>query len=56
MSLKSFKNISNLRTKKDKMISKNVLLNFDFDDVIITDNSFKYVSTFEIIDVTNLKW
>ena len=52
MSLKSFKNISNFRTKKDKMISKNVILNFDFDDVVITDNSFKYDSTFEAIDVT----
>ena len=52
MSLKSIKNISNFGAKKDKMISKNVILNFDFDDVIITDNSFKYVSIFEAIDVT----
>ena len=54
--MKSLKSISNFRTKKDKMISSNVLLNFDFDDVVITDNSFKYVSTFETIDVTNFKW
>ena len=54
--MESFKSISNFRTKKDKTISNNVLLNFDFDDVVITDNSFKYVSTFETIDVTNFKW
>ena len=54
--MKSFKSISNSRTKKDKTISNNVLLNFDFDDVIITDNSFKYVSTIETIDVANFKW
>ena len=54
--MKSLKSISNFRTKKDKTISNNVLLNFDFDDVVITDNSFEYVSTFETTDVTNFKW
>ena len=55
MSLKSFKNISNFRTKKDKMISKTVILHFDFDDVILTDNSLKSINL-ETMDVTNFKW
>ena len=56
MSLKSFKNISNFRTKKDKMISQNVISNFDFDDVIIDANTFKYISTLISDDVTKFKW
>ena len=52
MSLKSFKNIGNFRTKKDKMISQNVISNFDFDDVIIDANTFKYISTLISDDVT----
>ena len=47
MSLKSIENISNFGAKKDKIISKNDILNFDFYDVIITDNTFKYISTFQ---------
>ena len=56
MSLKSFKKIRNFRTKKHKMISQNVISNFDFDDVIIDANTFKYISTFISDDVTKFKW
>ena len=42
--MKSFKNISNFRTKKDKIITKNDILNYDFEDAVLSANSFKYFS------------
>ena len=42
MSLKSFKNISNFRNINK--IFKIDILNYDFEDVLLPSNSFKYFS------------
>ena len=52
--MKSFKNISNFRSINK--IFKIDILNYDFEDVLLPSNSFKYFSGLSASKIKKIKW